>query len=188
MAKSKVDEHELLDRLTQVFRTYGFEGASLSRISEATGLQRASLYHRFPGGKKEMVETVLTRAAGWLNEHAFAHLSGSAEPATKLKRLTSGLREFYSSGEDSCLIDALSFSDASESARELVGAALDGWVTQLSAVARQVGLTNAEATRWGEDTAIRVHGALVFARATGKTKVFERVLREIPKSLLGEEG
>ena len=49
MPITKVNEDELLDRLTDVFRTYGYEGASLSKISEATGLQRASLYHRFPG-------------------------------------------------------------------------------------------------------------------------------------------
>ncbi len=58
MPITKVTEEELLDRLTSVFRTHGFEGASLSLISKATGLQRASLYHRFPGGKEEMAKAV----------------------------------------------------------------------------------------------------------------------------------
>ena len=66
MALTKINEDELLDRLTDVFRTYGYEGASLSRISEVTGLQRASLYHRFPGGKEDMAKAVLSRAGQWL--------------------------------------------------------------------------------------------------------------------------
>ena len=59
MASPKVHDEKLIERLTSVFRIYGYEGASLSRIAEATGLQRASLYHRFPGGKEEMAEAVL---------------------------------------------------------------------------------------------------------------------------------
>jgi len=51
---AKITDAQLTDALTDVFRTYGYEGATLSRISEATGLQRASLYHRFPGGKEAM--------------------------------------------------------------------------------------------------------------------------------------
>ena len=50
MPTTKVTDNQLLDKLTEVFRLYGYEGASLSRISKVTGLQRASLYHRFPGG------------------------------------------------------------------------------------------------------------------------------------------
>ena len=37
--------------LAEAFRQYGFEGASLSMLSEATGLGNGSLYHFFPGGK-----------------------------------------------------------------------------------------------------------------------------------------
>ncbi|MEM8810542.1 MAG: TetR/AcrR family transcriptional regulator, partial [Cyanobacteria bacterium P01_G01_bin.38] len=36
-------------KLTPVFRRYGYEGASLSMLSKATGLGKASLYHHFPG-------------------------------------------------------------------------------------------------------------------------------------------
>ncbi len=64
MPPSKVNENQLLDRLTGVFRLHGYEGASLSRIAKATGLQRASLYFRFPGGKEEMAEAVLRSGGG----------------------------------------------------------------------------------------------------------------------------
>jgi AcrR family transcriptional regulator len=51
--------------LAEVFRTYGFEGASLARISEGTGLGKGSIYNFFPGGKDEMAEAVLDEIDGW---------------------------------------------------------------------------------------------------------------------------
>ena len=56
---TKITDGQLTEALTRVFQTYGYDGATLSRISDATGLQRASLYHRFPGGKEEMAKFVL---------------------------------------------------------------------------------------------------------------------------------
>ena len=50
---------DALPALAEVFREHGFEGASLSLISERTGLGKGSLYHFFPGGKEEMAAAVL---------------------------------------------------------------------------------------------------------------------------------
>ena len=63
-----LNDDALLDGLLGVFRRYGYEGASLTRISAATGLKRSSLYYRFPGGKPEMVGAVLARANAWFAE------------------------------------------------------------------------------------------------------------------------
>ena len=45
---------EIIPLLAEVFRTQGYEGASLSRLGEASGLGKGSLYNFFPGGKEEM--------------------------------------------------------------------------------------------------------------------------------------
>ncbi len=45
---------EVLDRLAAAFRRDGYDGASIARLSAATGLGKASLYHYFPGGKQDM--------------------------------------------------------------------------------------------------------------------------------------
>ena len=86
MPITKVDEDALLDRLSNVFRTHGFEGASLSLISKETGLQRASLYHRFPGGKEDMAKAVLERAWRWLDDHALSPLKEPEKPETRGRR------------------------------------------------------------------------------------------------------
>ena len=185
MPPSKVDDAELLDRLIQVFRTYGFEGASLSRISEATGLQRASLYHRFPGGKEEMARAVLQRAAGWLREHALKPLESSdqAPPLERLKRMGASLEAFYESGRRSCLLDALSFSDASDAVQSDVRAAMQLWSDKLAGSGRELGLSEAEASAWAEDRVVQIQGALVVSRVTGNAAVFERALAAVASTL-----
>ena len=45
--------------VAEVFRAHGYEGATLSVITEATGLGKGSLYHFFPGGKEELAAAVL---------------------------------------------------------------------------------------------------------------------------------
>jgi len=54
MRPKKVLDETILKGLAEVFRSKGYEGASLKDLSEATGLKKASLYHRFPNGKSEM--------------------------------------------------------------------------------------------------------------------------------------
>jgi hypothetical protein len=54
----------------QIRVSFGYrEGASLSLISEATGLGKGCLYHFFPGGKEEMADAVLSEIDGWFENH-----------------------------------------------------------------------------------------------------------------------
>ena len=62
MAHPALAKEEVVARLMKVFRREGYEGASLSRLSEATGLGRSSLYHHFPRGKEDMAAAVLDLA------------------------------------------------------------------------------------------------------------------------------
>ena len=185
MPKPKLTDKELLDHLVDVFRTYGFEGASLSRITEATGLQRASLYHRFPGGKEEMAAAVLSHASQQLGENALSRLEGTTDPAARVRLMAQSLREFYEGGQKSCLLDSLSFSDSSETIHQQVAGAMSFWSKKLEEVAKSSGLSPRAAQRWSEDSLVRIHGALVVARATANCAIFDRILDDLPASLKG---
>src|SRR3954454_5676749 len=65
---------ELIAILDDVFRRRGYEGATLSELSRACNLGKASLYHHFPGGKEEMATVLLRRAIAELNDIAFRQL------------------------------------------------------------------------------------------------------------------
>jgi len=55
MRPSKMSDEKVFEGLSDVFRRKGYDGASYSDLMKATGLVKASLYHRFPGGKADMV-------------------------------------------------------------------------------------------------------------------------------------
>ncbi len=181
---TKITELELLNRLTEVFRTYGYDGASLSKISKATGLQRASLYHRFPGGKAEMAEAVLNRASEWLQTHALRPLAESGPPQERLRRMAEKLGEFYEGGTQSCLLDALSFGVEEDWIRDCQRAGMEGWVGAIETMLREAGLPRRTARERAEDAVIRVQGSLVMARASGDPMPFRRTLRNLPQDLL----
>lgn len=184
MREVKVQQPELIQRLAEVFRAHGYEGANLNLLSEATGLKRASLYHRFPGGKEEMAETVLEDTNLWVEQHILAPLTEENDPKVKLEAMAEGIDTFYGGGEKSCLFDSLSFVAADTDIRQKVEAGLSSLVAAIAKVVEEAGFERAEAERRAEDAVIRIQGALVLARALEDTAPFKRVIQTFPKELL----
>ena len=181
---TKITDTALLKCLTEVFRTHGYEGASLSKISEATGLKRASLYHRFPGGKAEMAEAVLYCAGEWLAENALAPLAESGPPEDRLRQMAVKLSEFYEGGKRSCLLDALSFGTVEGGIRDYQRAGMEAWIEAIATMLRESGLPTRTARERAEDALIRIQGSLVMARAKGDVLPFQRTLKNLPRDLL----
>ena len=65
MAKTVSARADLLPLIAEVFRSHGYEGATLALIGKATGLGKGSLYHFFPGGKAQMAAEVLAEIDHW---------------------------------------------------------------------------------------------------------------------------
>jgi AcrR family transcriptional regulator len=187
MPTTKVTSDDIIDHLRDVFRTVGYDGATLSKLSNATGLQRASLYHRFPGGKQEMAEAVLAQAGAWLDTHVLAPLTGCGTPHVRLQKMAAALDTFYVQGGASCLLDSLSFGEGGEHFRDPIQAAFTHWIESLAAlVVESTGCPKAEAYERAEDAVVSIQGALVLARGTGNKKPFQRVLQNLPSRLLSE--
>ncbi len=184
MPAARVDDAKLLAGLTRVFCLHGFEGASLSRISEATGLQRASLYHRFPGGKEEMAEAVLDETDRQFEEVVLAPLAGKGAPAARIRRMAEEVGRHYDEGRQSCLLDTLSLGEGSSELRRHVKRSFAAWRDALVAVAREGGATPAVAKRRAEEALVVIQGSLVLARGLGDRKAFQRVLAGLPGLLL----
>lgn len=184
MRRSRIDETALLEALTQLFREHGYEGASLSRIAEATGLGRASLYHHFPGGKEEIAVRVMRHVHERFGSHILAPLREGGTPEARVRKVAQRLDEFYEGGTCSCLLDALSIGQRSKAIQAAVADAIEAVIAALAGVAREAGLTSAVARRRAEEALLRVQGALVIARSSGDTAPFRRTLRELPAALL----
>ncbi|MDT7043595.1 TetR/AcrR family transcriptional regulator [Candidatus Nitronereus thalassa] len=184
MPITKVHEDELLNRLMHVFRTYGYEGASLSVISEATGLQRASLYHRFPGGKEDMAKAVLGRAGEWLATRVLGPLSGPGTPEERIRNMGKELHAFYAGGKNCCLFDSLSFGSNDNIIQQNIRQGMSAWVDGLAKVAREAGVSPKKAKQQAQDAVSQIQGTLVVARVIKDYGPFERMLDDLPRTLL----
>src|SRR5512141_1726161 len=94
---------DVIPLIAEVFREFGFEGTSLSRITETTGLGKGSLYHFFPGGKDEMGRAVLAHVDAWFEREIYAPLRDDP-PEQSIARMWRGVDGYFRSGRRVCLV------------------------------------------------------------------------------------
>src|SRR5216683_2580241 len=127
MRPAKISDERLFQGLSDVFRRKGYNGASYSDLMKATGLVKASLYHRFPGGKVEMVDAILLKADREFSEYVLKPAFEAGEPQNRARTIARRLREFYRSGQQWCLLDTVTLAD-SPSTREHARRSMEFWM------------------------------------------------------------
>ncbi|MEQ8768081.1 MAG: TetR/AcrR family transcriptional regulator [Planctomycetota bacterium] len=183
MRRPKIDDDALFEKLLVLFRRNGFVGTRLSDIARETGLQKASLYHRFPGGKVEMARVVLERAFGELEATVLAPLREPGEVLTRARRGLRGLEAFYHGGQAACLFETLSLGEDAGELRALIQRAVQACLDAFTALAKDAGLPSATAKRRAADAIVQIQGALVLARIQESPQVFRRLIRDLPDRL-----
>ena len=179
-----MDRSEVVQKLVNVFRLHGYEGATLSRISQATGLKKATLYYHFSNGKQEMAEAVLEYAGEWFKHTILAPLHSQKEPAERIRLMNEQLNQFYDCGRSSCLLAIFTLGEPESVFQEQVYQMLDLWIDSLTQVLVEAGIPEKQALQRAEDAVIQVQGALILARGLNNTEPFERVLQKLPVNLL----
>ena len=177
-------KRDMLDRLMDLFREKGFDGAALSDISEWTGLGKSSLYHHFPSGKADMALQVLAHLEEQL-AHALFEPMRSTEPAKKkLDRMLDTIDAFYDGGKKACLLERLSASVDASRFRRPLSHAFKAWIDAVEALGIESGLSRTVARARAEDLVVRIEGALVLCAGTGDTTIFARTIRELRATAL----
>jgi TetR/AcrR family transcriptional regulator, lmrAB and yxaGH operons repressor len=169
--------------LLQLFRQYGYDGATLARISDATGLGKASLYHHFPGGKDEMVETVLAHMTDWFTDNVLSVLQSPGTALERLKRMCDRLNELYAQGHQPCLSATLLLGSARTVFHEPVEQRYRDWIDAIAQVLIEAGFDQALAQQRGEDAIVAVQGSLILAQGLSSPAPFQRVLQQLPQQL-----
>lgn len=181
---ASVDEAELIARLSSVFQDVGFEGASLAMLSEAAGLQRASLYHRFPGGKQQMAEEVLATAIAWAVANIVKPLTATGDLGQRLAQARASLNELYGSGGRSCLLNMLMAPrNLSGPFAPAIKAAFETLIGAFAQFAREAGHRPAAARKAGERALALIQGSLVLARGLQEPKHFRDALNALEQEL-----
>lgn len=174
----------LLIELLELFRQYGYEGVSIGRISEVTGLGKSSLYHHFPQGKEQMAAEVLEFIDKSVREHFIAPLKVSGSPRQRLLNLSKVVDEFYAGGEKGCITDGLTLGDANGLFQKRISACIDAWIQAIADVAVESGLPKKVARERAENVLVGIQGALIVSRALKNPAIFRRVVRDIPAIVL----
>ena len=178
----RMSKEDAIAQLAEVFRTY--EGATLTRLSKATGLGKASLYHHFPRGKEEMAEAVLNYVNHCFQTVVLEPLQGPDKPAERIDKMSKNICEFYRFGQDPCLLSILTMGDAKDLFDESVKGTFETWLDTLAGVLVEAGFNPTQAYRRAEDAIIQIQGVLVLSRSLNSTVAFERVIAALPNNLL----
>ncbi len=183
-----MSREEVIAQLTKVFRQYGYEGATLRRLSEATGLGKASLYHHFPKGKEEMATAVLTSISDCVEASILAPLRSSGEPIERIRIMTTNVDKLYGGGKQSCLLAVLALGESLDLFQAKIQNALNVWINTLAQVLIDAGIERSQARQRAEDAIVQIQGSLMLARSLDDTTLFERVLKHLPEELLPDKG
>lgn len=171
-------------RLFSLFRRYGYDGATLSRISQATGLGKASLYHHFPGGKDEMVAAALGYSNDWLQENVLQLLASDGSPQERLQKMCDRVNGLYAGGTEPCLLAILQTGTGHDLFHDKVKAALQTWLGAIAMVLVEAGLDESLAQLRGEDALVAIQGALMVSQSLDNPAVFQRVIQALPETLV----
>ncbi|NID16840.1 TetR/AcrR family transcriptional regulator [Luteibacter yeojuensis] len=181
----KIEDDELTRKLTAIFKEVGYDAASLASLSEATGLKKASLYHRFPGGKEQMAEEVLAATRDILDEHLFPALADDSSPERKMAAFVKTIDAFYASGNESCLLNMLAPPRGHENGRSVAIASIfQRLADALTRVAEEAGAPKRQAKVRAEQALVELHGALILSRGMADTNIFQRMLGRLPRIVL----
>lgn len=185
MRPQKVLDTDILIGLTKVFRSNGYEGTSLKELAEATGLKKASLYHRFPNGKQEMAEAVFTHISAWIMEHIFQPLQDEQHTAElRLKNGLDGIRRLYDNGNEVCIFRALSMQTGLELFEQQINSGMAQWIAEFTQIGIALDFTPTEAEQHALQTLVEVQGSLIVTKGMNDIAVFENTLQNIENRYL----
>lgn len=184
--KSTLQDADLLQRICDAFRAAGYEGATLATLSLATGLQKASLYHRFPGGKEQMAAEVLNMTGEWLGKEVLQPLQGRGTPRARLEGMVARLDQFYEGGRKACLLNLMSQGQPCEGPFDAtIHSLMTAWVDALSRLLHEAGIDMPLARSRAEQALISLQGSLIVSRGMGTQRPFQDFLANLPDTLLG---
>ncbi len=175
---------DVIDRIMSVLRRTGYDGASLTELSKATGLGKSSLYHHFPDGKDDMVRAVLERLDAQLRAAVFTPLRAAGVPTQRLQVMIKAVDAFYRQGRESCVLAQLVLGSTRDRFREPLTAIFTEWTAAVTKLVTDAGVPKAIARQRAEDAVLRIEGALVLAGGLDDNGVFTRMLKSLPAALL----
>ena len=168
-----------------LFGSRGLSATSFSDVLADSGAPRGSIYHHFPGGKKQLAED----AIGWTSEQIVAHLR--ACPAKTPPGVLAWFIDLWrqsvqtSGGSSGCPVAGITI-DAGSAADDLIDAAraaFSQWTGLLASQLQAAGVPGHRAGSIATTTLAAMEGALILCRAERSSQPLETTAQELMKLL-----
>jgi AcrR family transcriptional regulator len=180
----KVNPEDVDRKLDEIFTRYGYDGASMELLSQATGLKKASLYHRFPGGKKDMAAHVLKKVEAWFQVKFGDDLHNETVPVSeRLDNALSSLRNMFEDGTRNCSLRMLSACSETPYFQSSISSCFSIIKDGFSKVAIENGMDENLAHAKALEAIINIQGSLVLSRAMSDNDIFINSISTIPQLL-----
>lgn len=187
MRPQKVLDIEIIKGLTGVFRSKGYDGASMKELAEATGLKKASLYHRFPNGKQEMAKAVVEHLDIWVEEYVFkALLDKTYSPKERLRNGLTQIRILYNGGEATCIFRALLMETGQQLFGQQIAQGMQAWIATFQKLGIALGYSPSLAGEKALQVLLEIQGSLIVADGLNDLTIFEKTLIKIENDFLKE--
>jgi len=180
MRPQKIKDQDLLNGMMAVLRTKGYVGSSLNDLASASGLQKASLYHRYPGGKKEIGLAVLHFVIEWIEEKIVAVLHDQqVRPKDRLNTALTNIDTLYDSGKSTCIIRALSVDSGLNLFGEELKDAISKWIDAFYQIGLDVGQSKVVSKKNAMQVLVEIQGSLILSKTLDDTAPFQSALKKI---------
>jgi TetR/AcrR family transcriptional repressor of lmrAB and yxaGH operons len=188
MAVIAVEEQHGEDARTRMVRAAatligagGVSATSFSDVLEASGAPRGSIYHHFPGGKRQLV----AEAVEWTSEQIQAYQRGcdATTPSGIIEYFVELWRQIVTSSgaHAGCPIAALAtdpYGDDPQLAAA-VGRAFEAWTTILTGQLTSAGMSGSDALAVATTTVAAMEGALILCRARGSVAPLDAIATQL---------
>ena len=179
----------------ELFRRYGYNGTTLTQISEASAATIGSIYHFFPGGKEALAVAVV-ETTGAVYRELFESIVAEADDAA------AAYVDFFNGAaavlEESDFIDpcpigtiAREVANTSEPLRRAAKSAFDSWIAAAHAHLTAAGIPDDVAGELATLFVSTVEGAFVLCRTQRTTTPLiaaSRHLSALVENAIAERG
>lgn len=159
----------------------GLSGTSFSDVLEDSGAPRGSIYHHFPGGKRQLAED----AIGWTSDQILGHLDScpADTPADVLECFFGLWRQsvLASGGSSGCPVAgvAIGAGEATGDLMEAVRGAFGSWTARLAAKLTDAGVPGHRAGPIALAALAGMEGALILCRAEASNQPLDTIAAEL---------
>jgi AcrR family transcriptional regulator len=180
---AQLSKNQLAQSIIPIFQNFGYEGATLSKLSSATNLSKASLYHHYPKGKEDMGRHALAYTGTRLQRLILNPLK--QENARKaIMTSTDGIVKFYNDPIPVCLMNSLTVGEGKDLFGAEIRATVDIWITLLATVFSKLGLPDKHAIDQARSLIQSIQGCLIICRLEESAHPLHQTIERIKNSMI----